>query len=470
MLNLFPFKFREISNLFLVTNDAGDFFFCKKNNLDNLIHKNINSNFEKFLDSKNFTYKEKNDLNWNNHKFKILKRKKLPKKINYFMVIPTLRCDLKCTYCQVSRVDKNLKGYDWDEKILNKFFNFVENYGSQNIKIEFQGGEPTLRTDIISKIIIWTEKKKINAEFVICTNLMNISKELEEVIQKENVFISTSIDGTREIQSKQRTENDEMSDKFFNNFDYIVKKYGRNKISALPTFSDFNNVKTTIDKYRELGLKVIFLRAVNYQGFARKLFPESKDQVNKWLKVYFESIKYIFKKNFETNDNLIEFNLQTNLKRIFQPGHNGHLDLRNPNFAARDNFVIDYNGKIYPSDESRMISRIGIIDLSIGNVLSGIDEKKINEFNWNQISDTNPDCIHCSHQAFCGVDSVDDLSRYNRIDIPKKETAFCQNQIAKFDDIFLKLISNDPSNVYNFTGHLNGIFTLNPPYGNIIYD
>ena len=386
------------------------------------------------------------------------------------MIIPTLRCDLKCSYCQVSRVDKDLKGYDWDDEILNSFFKFVENYGSNNIKIEFQGGEPTLRLDIISKIINWTKEKNINAEFVICTNLMNLSNEFEEIIQNDKVYLSTSLDGNLEIQSKQRIDNEDKTKVFFKNFDYIFHKYGKKKISALPTFSDFNNVKSTIDKYREIGLNYIYLRPVNYQGFARKKFPESKTQVNKWLNVYFEAIDYIFEKNFHTNENIIEFNLQTNLKRIFSLGHNGHLDLRNPNFAGRDNFIIDYDGKLYPSDESRMISRIGIIDLSIGHVSRGIDDKKISEFNWNQISDVNQDCIHCSYQSYCGVDTVDDLSRYNRIDLPKSETSFCQNQISKFDDIFKRLISNNPKNIYNLSGHLSGIFTLNPPYGRIIYD
>ena len=69
-----------------------------------------------------------------------------------------------------------------------------------------------------------------------------------------------------------------------------------------------------------------------------------------------------------------------------------------------------------------------------------------------------------------GVDSVDDLSRYNRIDLPKYETSFCQSHISKFDDIFTKLISNNPANLYNISGHLNGIFNLNPPFGRIVYD
>ena len=42
-------------------------------------------------------------------------------------------------------VDQNLEGYDWSQETLKNFYSFVEKYGSNNIKIEFQGGEPTLR-------------------------------------------------------------------------------------------------------------------------------------------------------------------------------------------------------------------------------------------------------------------------------------------------------------------------------------
>ena len=71
MFNLFPFKFREISKYFLVSNDAGDFFFCNKKNLDNLLFNNISKDYENFLKSKGFIYDQENDLFWNNHKFKI---------------------------------------------------------------------------------------------------------------------------------------------------------------------------------------------------------------------------------------------------------------------------------------------------------------------------------------------------------------------------------------------------------------
>ena len=41
------------------------------------------------------------------------------------MIIPTLRCNLKCSYCQVSRVDENTKGYDWSKETVKDFINFL---------------------------------------------------------------------------------------------------------------------------------------------------------------------------------------------------------------------------------------------------------------------------------------------------------------------------------------------------------
>ena len=124
---IFPFKFHEIKNKKLITNDAGDFFFCDEKNLKKLVTKKIDKRFKQFLLKKGFFFNEENDLYWNSHKFKIIKRKKLPDKISYFLIVPTLRCNLHCSYCQVSRVDEKMKGFDWNNNIINKFFEFIEN-------------------------------------------------------------------------------------------------------------------------------------------------------------------------------------------------------------------------------------------------------------------------------------------------------------------------------------------------------
>src|SRR3546814_20149246 len=59
------------------------------------------------------------------------------------------------------------------------------------------------------------------------------------------------------------------------------------------------------------------------------------------------------------------------LRRIFQPGRDRHVDLRNPNPMGIDYIVVDYDGIVYPTDEARMLARSGVVDLAIGHFATG---------------------------------------------------------------------------------------------------
>lgn len=91
-----------------------------------------------------------------------------------------------------------------------------------------------------------------------------------------------------------------------------------------------------------------------------------------------------------------------------------------------------------------MVTRVGQLDLSMGNVRTRLQRRVIDTLNSEASNISDPDCIHCPYQAFCGVDLVDDLSRYGRIDMPKHLTHFCQRHTAIFDKVFELLYSNDP--------------------------
>ena len=186
---------------------------------------------------------------------------------------------------------------------------------------------------IINEIITEIDKTRPNTEYVICTNLQNLNDEFKKIIDHERVYISTSIDGDIDIQKKQRTASNELAKKFFSNLEYVLKKYGTSKISALPTFTDFDEVPKTIDSYVKYGFKHIFLRPVNFQGFARKKFP-NKNQEEVWTKAYSSALDYIFDLNFSQKVDL-EYSFETILKRIFHLNHNGFVDLRTLIFQYR---------------------------------------------------------------------------------------------------------------------------------------
>ena len=44
---------------------------------------------------------------------------------------------------------------------------------------------------------------------------------------------------------------------------------------------------------------------------------------------------------------------------------------------------------------------------------------------------------------FCGIDIIDDMSRYNRVDSPKLDSWFCRRHMSTFDLIFNKIESRN---------------------------
>ena len=120
-----------------------------------------------------------------------------------------------------------------------------------------------------------------------------------------------------------------------------------------------------------------------------------------------------------------------------EPG--AFIDFKSPSNFLNEMAVIDFDGAIYPSDEARMLTRTKHVDLSVGSIFDGLDETKIRQLNNEALKETNPDCMECVYHPYCGVDLIDDLSRYGRIDKPKHETWFCNKQMFFFDWIFNKI-------------------------------
>jgi His-Xaa-Ser system radical SAM maturase HxsB len=473
MINFFPHRFQEINKAILITNDAGDFFYTDADFLKKIIYKELSDQDYTYLFKRGFVYRTINDFYFNSFSERLKKRKKIGNKLKYLIVIPTLRCDLSCSYCQVSRANIDALNFDWTEKTLFHFKNFLlKNYDGKSIKIEFQGGEPTIRIDIIDEVINFCDSNDINAEFIICTNLSNITTSLERIIERDDVYISTSIDGNAHVHTKNRTLNSDTTKNVINNYQIIKSEYGQNKVSALPTITEdnFSIIEDIINEYISLGETNIYLRPVNYQGFARKKYKSSRDFQEAWNEAYLRGLNHIFMHNYENETKIKEFNFEIALKRIFTLGYNSHVDLRSPNPACIDYLVINYDGTIYPSDEARMLSRINHTDLSLGNVQDGVNSDKADVYNWEQNNDTHKDCIHCAFMPYCGIDNIDDISRYNRVDAVKFDTFFCQNNMNIFSYIFDSMRKNDPTIIYNINGHLHDQFDNRPLTSEYIYD
>ncbi|WP_129794051.1 His-Xaa-Ser system radical SAM maturase HxsB [Sphingosinicella sp. CPCC 101087] len=441
----------------LFANDAGQFFqgdraFLRRYAFDELTAEDIS-----FLSERGQAFDDIDSLGFASHLHGCARRITSPTTLDYLILVPTLRCNLACSYCQVSRASLESRGYDWSDETLAAVLTLIDRLDAGAVKLEFQGGEPTLRPDLIASVIERCERFA-DKSFVICTNLSCLDEDVMRIFDRPDVLISTSLDGSEFTHQQNRTATAEKTRTFFANLEFVLDRYGPDKVSALPTLDPLNppQVETLVEAFASRRLPSIYLRPINYQGFARKRHPDSRAQDDRWREYYESFVQAIIARNWSDPSIVLEETyLSLCLRRIFQPGHDRHVDLRNPNPVGRDYIVIDHDGVVYPTDEARMLARSGVVDLAIGHVASGWDTEQRAVLDCASTNQFDPDCQRCTYQPFCGRDLVDDLARYGRIDVPRRETEFCRRHLHVFDFAFRLIYSDDPATRYSLARWLD---------------
>lgn len=450
-------RFRRLAdNRILFAHEAGGYFLSGERFLERLANNRLSPDDMVFLSSRGFLLEEDGlaEISFLNQ---LAGRLAPAGKLDYVLLVPTLRCDLACSYCQVSRASLSASGYDWSEETLEKTLAFLDREGGETIQVEFQGGEPSLRLDLLEKVASFCRQRFKSVKFILCTNLSSLDGRLKAFLASPDVFVSTSLDGPSELHQAQRTGSTEATQRFQQNLAEALD-IAPGRVAALPTLNPAHlpSPSELLDAYEKFGLTSVYLRQIVYQGFARKRHPGSKQYEAVWSDFYDAVIAEILKRNASGAHPLYdEYYLVLAMKRLLQPGADGHVDLRSPNWLGYDHIVVDFDGRLYPTDEARMLARTGQIDLSIGSVETGIDFERRRSMQGRAFNTLDPWCSQCVYQAACGSDPIDDVARSGRADIPKPDTAFCQRHLHMFDTAISMLASEDESVQASIAGWLD---------------
>jgi His-Xaa-Ser system radical SAM maturase HxsB len=430
-------------------NDDGRFFASSEHFLERAAVGRLSKSDVSFLERRGHRIAEDDRFGMTSFQYRLAQRFDRAGPLDYLILVPTLRCNLSCSYCQVSRAPETAAGFDWSDRTLEEVLKLIDGISPSRIKIEFQGGEPTLRPDLIKQVMDRCERFE-DRQFVICTNLQALGPEQWQLFDRSDTFISTSLDGDFLTHARQRTGAG--TSQFETNLRAVIERYGVSKVSALPTIDPANppEIERIIDTFASIGLSSIFLRPINYQGFARKRHSGSRDLAEGWQNYHRKFVRALIDRNWRNRSQILEETyLSICLRRIFNPGKGRHVDLRNPNPLGADYLVVDFDGQLYPTDEARMLSRSGIIDLSLGRVGSDWRCETWASLNAHSTNQLDPACSRCAYQPYCGRDLVDDLARYGRIDMPRTETAFCRRHMGLFDFIFELIYDENPAVTYS---------------------
>ena len=454
--SLLPFRFTELDEKsHVVTNMAGEYLVLPKEVLPKFVKKQLTETDPEYIDlrAKHFLIDDKTTIAKDLLAIKLrTKYEHLANFTSLHIFVISLRCEHSCPYCQVSRQsDDNIK-YDMSHDIASKSIDLALRSPSPLLKFEFQGGEPLLNFELIKYIVNETGKRNLkNKEiaYVIATNLALVNDEILEFGSKHKIFISTSLDGPEDLHNKNRPRPGKNShQKAIQGINQCRAKLGREYVSALMTTTEasLGRPKEIIDEYLLRDFDGIFLRPLSPYGFAIKTKSYETYNMERWLQFYIEGIEYIIQLN-KMGIPFQEYYATTILNKIFTSIDPGYVDLMSPAGIGIGAIVYNYDGVVYPSDESRMLAEMGETKFQLGNVLENTYEEIIlNPALLDPIEESIalsvPMCDECAFESYCGADPVFHYGMYKDFIGRKPESEFCNRNMGIFKYLISKMESD----------------------------
>lgn len=362
------FRFKKFDeDSYLITNDAWKFEFLSNIQFEDFISWDVEklTNYESLLnkwfiksddyeDRMVWSYSLKNHFVW-----------VWP---TLHMIVTTLRCNHKCKYCHAAVAPMTATEFDMTEDTAREVVDTIFFTNSNSLTIEFQWWESLVNYDIVKFIVEYAKQRafhlKKNVSFVVVSNLSLMTEDKMIWLLDNWVDICTSLDWDKLTHNSNRVwfewDSFDMVTYWMKRIDDEKRKRKMWRIGALLTVTKetLPRYKEIIDSYVELWLDSIFLRWLNPYWFASAFYDKLAYEKEEWVDFYVKSLDYIIEIN-KSWKKFKESITTVYLKKIFSKADPAFMDIRSPSWIAIWWVAYNYDGKIYASDESRMLWRMG---------------------------------------------------------------------------------------------------------------
>ena len=455
-----PFRFKRFDRDVLLVNDIGEFQFLNENQFQEFIGKRLDIGSEGFLNllSKHMAVIDNipQAIDFLATAYRTKKRY-LYEFTSLHMFVVTHRCNQQCTYCHASSVsDNNITLYDMGADTGKKCVDIALKSPSQNLKFEFQGGEPLLNFDVVKAIVEYTKNANSNQsrriDFVVCTNLTKLTEEHLSFFKRNQISISSSLDGPENLhdQCRKKRNGDGTYELVKRNLEWACSYLGQDQVSALMTVnkSNLGHLNTVIDEYVKTKFPSIFLRMINPHGTALDQWHNVGYSVDEFVKAYQKALDYIIELNNKGIFIVEEFAALL-LTKILTPFSTGFVDLQSPTGAGLGGVSYEINGEVFIADEARMLAnKTGDKTFCLGNVFKDTYESmfcgnKLFEVAKSATIEALPGCAWCVYQPYCGSDPIRSYIEFGDLSQSQAKSDFCKKHKAIFDILFRFLRSNE---------------------------
>ena len=368
------------------------------------------------------------------------------------IIVPTLQCEHSCQYCQVSRRLEDV-GHTMTPTQIDAACVTIFQSPSSALTIEFQGGDPLLRFDLIQRAINLIQTinlvHKRRIRFVITSTLHQLTTEMCEYLRDNQVYLSTSLDGPAALHNKNRPlPTRDSHARTLSGIELARRIIGPHAVAALMTTTKASlaHPEAIVDEYVKNGFSEIFMRPLSLYGFATRNIKHLGYTLPEFTNFYQKALQRVLEWNAKGTE-LREGTAALILNKLLSPFDAGYVDLQSPTGSGLAVLVYNYDGYVYPSDEARMLAETGDCSLRLGTIGDSLAELMtspvMKQLVVTSISTQAAGCKTCAFNSYCGPDPVGAQAEFGEMSTTALLTEHCKRHKWLFEYFFHKLRTAD---------------------------
>lgn len=368
------------------------------------------------------------------------------------IIVPTLQCEHSCQYCQVSRRLEDI-GHSMSPTQIDDACATIFQSQADTLTVEFQGGDPLLRFDLIQRAVDLIQKMNLQHKrrirFVVASTLHQLTSEMCEYFRCNQVYLSTSLDGPEILHNKNRPlASRDSHSRTLTGIELARRIMGPQAVAALMTTTKASLAypEAIVDEYVKNGFTEIFMRPLSLYGFAKRNIKHLGYTLLEFTNFYQKALHRVLEWNARGTE-LREGTAALILNKLLSPFDAGYVDLQSPTGSGLAVLVYNYDGYVYPSDEARMLAETGDYSLRLGSIGDSLEQlmtspvmKLMIE---TSISTQAVGCETCAFNSFCGPDPVGTQAEFGDMRAVALLTEHCKRNKWLFEFFFRKLRDAD---------------------------